>query len=553
LPHLTGVVIEQVLSHDDAVEFTARTPDIPATCPSCGGSTSRVHSRYQRQLADTAIGGRRVLINLRVRRLICTAVGCPRRTFAEQIPGLTYRYGRRTMPLRHLLEAVALALAGRAGTRMARTLQAPVSRMTLLRLVRALPDPAASTPQVLGVDDFALRRGRVYGTVLVDLALGRPVDLLPDRQARTLAAWLTQRPGVEVICRDRAGAYAEGARTGAPAAVQVADRWHLWHNLAEAVERTVTRHRACVREPADPAEAATAEPQPPPPVGPPPVGPPPVGPQPERAPDGAADRAHAYWETRRLAIRTRERFAAVHGLLAQGRSIRAIGNQLGLARGTIRRFARAASVDELLADARAGRPSILDPFKPYLHQRWNAGVTNARALYNDLRERGYQGSYHNLRDYLRPLRITTPPPTLRSQGSPAAPTVREVVGWITRHPDRLDAEAQQRLKAIQGRCAALDQTVGHVRAFAAMLCQRHGHRLDTWLARVHADDLPDLHSFATGLERDRAAVTAGLTLAWSSGPVEGHVNRIKMLKRQMYGRAGFDLLRKRVLHATKRP
>jgi hypothetical protein len=250
-----------------------------------------------------------MMLVLTVRRLFCDAAACKRRTFAEQIEGLTVPYGRRTLLLRGLLAQVAVGLAGRAGARLARSLQAPASRSTLLRLLMALPDPdhAAATPRVLGVDDFALRRGQVYGTVLIDCETRVPVELLAGRDAHTLAAWLQAHPGVEVICRDRSGAYAEGARLGAPAAVQVADRFHLWQNLGKAVERCVARHRTCLRR----VEPAPHQPN-----------------QPPLEPDvgEAADEAQPVG---RFAQRARRHHALVHDLLAQGHAKRAIARQLG--------------------------------------------------------------------------------------------------------------------------------------------------------------------------------------------------------------------------------
>jgi transposase len=466
------------------------------------------------------------MIELQVRRLFCDHPDCGKTTFAEQVPQLAARYGRRTLLLQRVLRAVALALGGRAGARMTGHLAASVSRMTLLRQIRAIPDPTQATPSVLGVDDFALRRGHRYGTILIDMQTRRPVDVLTDRTAATLAAWLQAHPGVEIICRDRAGAYAEGATKGAPDAIQVADRWHIWHNLGDAVERTVARHRTALT-------AATRQVSAP------------------QRPDIAdvASELHGgpidpQLRQDRVAVRTRQRYAEVHALLAAGRSMRGIGIELGLARGTARRFAHAESPEELLVNNRTGyRRSILDDYKPYLHQRWNEGHTNATRLFEEIQKRGFGGSEKIVRAYLHSFRTTAHIP----KPPPKPPAVRRVSSWIMTDPDNIDSDNQAHLDAILSASPELASLVGHVREFAAIMGERRGRDLERWMAAVDSDDHTALHSFVRGLRRDQDAVTAGFTLPWSSGAVEGHVNRAKMLKRQMFGRANPDLLRKRIL------
>ncbi len=443
---------------------------------------------------------------------------CPRQTFVEQISGLTRRYGQRTERLRSAPAAVGLALAGRAGARLASVIGVSVSRSTVLRLVNALPEPEVPAPRVVGVDEYATRKGRHYGTVLVDVETRRPIDLLPDREASSLAAWLSRRPGVEVICRDRAPFFAEGAAAGAPQAVQVADRWHLWHNLSEAAERTVTQHRRCLH-------VLT-----------------PAAPEPEPASAPASGSSDSPWPRgHRFADRTRSRHAAVHDLLKAGHSRRSVERQLGMTWRTVKQLADAATPEELFNGQWQNRRSILDDYKPYLDDRWSEGCTNAWKLWEEIVPLGYKGSYQRVRAYLREKRTSPRSVTARP------PSARTVAGWILRRPDTLAEGEQLQLKSVRTHCPELDALTRRVRSFAAMLTERQGERLPDWLDAVRQDDLPSLHTLAAGIDRDRDAVIAGLTLPWNSGVVEGHVNRIKMLKRQMFGRAGFALLRKRVL------
>jgi transposase len=521
--HADDVALGTITITPRRVTLHATTTSSMAACPSCGMASSRVHSRYVRRLDDAAAAaGRRVVVELQVRRFRCCQPACPKATFVEQVPGLTFRHGRRSQGLQASLMRVALMLAGRAGARLAEALAAPVSRSTLLRLIRAVPESASATPRVLGIDEFALRKGHVYATVLVDIETRRVVDLLPDRTIETVSAWLASHPGVEVICRDRSASFGDAGRLGAPAAIHVADRYHLWKNLAEAVEKTVVQHRALLPEPAPEPEPAA----------------PPVVLLP---PEPAAVRS-----TGRLADRVREQYAAVHALLAVGAGLKTIARELGLARNTVRRYAHAADPEELPVGRWTGRVSILDPFKPHIDQRFAQGCTNARRLFEEIVQHGYPGKEQIVRKYVHRLRLAFPhqaPPRRK-------PSVRDVTGWITRHPDRLDADDALRLKEILARVPALAAAARHVRAFAELMNDRRGRQLKKWIAAVQADQVPALHSFAAGLLQDLDAVVAGLSLSYSSGAVEGHNNKIKMLKRQMFGRAGFDLLRKRVLNAA---
>jgi transposase len=512
------VIVEEVTVAAGLLLVAARARAAEAACPACGTVSGRVHSRYSRRLADAAVGGRPTVIVLAVRRFFCLAAGCECKTFAEQVEGLTVRYARKTPLLSGLLAGIAVALAGRAGSRLAAALEIPASRQVMLRLVMAVPDPAATPPRVLGVDDFAIRRGQHYGTLLIDCETGAPLDLLEGRDAQPLADWLTDHPGVEIICRDRSGSYADGARTGAPDAIQVADRFHLWQNLAKATEKCVAAHRGCL-----------AEPLPEPPAEPDP-GPPPQPAQAQPQPGG------------KFAERARRNHELVHRLRAEGRGLREIARHLGWGLHTVQRYDRAATWQELVDGRWQGpRPSKLDPFKPYLDQHASGGHGSITRLFREIRDLGYDGSYSVVRDYLdqtRPTKAALPQ---------VPPTVRDVTGWLTRRPDSLTEDDKPRLKAILDRCPELQAASDQIRGFAAMIIQLTGQDLPQWIATARDTGLPGISSFAKGLEQDLDAVTNGLTTSWSSGPVEGRVNHIKTIKRQMFGRASLPLLRKRVL------
>ncbi|MFD0746608.1 ISL3 family transposase [Phytohabitans flavus] len=475
------------------VVVRARTPSVAVACPQCSRPSRRVHGYHVRRLADLPAAGRGVVVELRVRRLLCQSGDCGRRTFREQVPGLAQRWARRTRQLTALIADLAVTLAGRAGAAVLARLGVAVSRTTVLRVLMGLPTASEPAPTVLSVDDFALRRGRRYATLLIDAVTHRRVDVLPDRKAATLAAWLREHPQVRVVCRDGSAAYAEAIRDGAPQAVQVSDRWHLWANLGKAVEKTVVAHSGR-----------------------------PASPDPE------------------LDERTRTRHAAVHALLNDGVGLLECARRLGWALNTVKRYARAATADDLRRPAKYRR-TLVDPYRDHLRRRRGdePGIAVTRLL-AEIRELGYTGSANLLVRYLNQG---------RADAERIPPSPRRLVGWLMSRPDNLVDEHRSHLDDLLAVCPHLTTLNQRIHEFAGLLTHRRGQDLDTWMTTVDNDDLPALHAFIHGLRMDLPAVVAGLTLPYSNGPIEGANTKVKLLKRQMYGRAEFPLLRQRILLA----
>jgi len=550
LPHLKGLRLEALTVADDHITIVAATIRRRARCPACQRCSTRVHSRYWRTVADQPWGGRPVSIRLQARRFRCTNTECAQRIFVERLPALAPVAARRTPPLRAALEQLGFATGARPGAKVAAALGMPLSARTLLRLLHAAPCPPRPTPRVLGIDEWAWRRGQHFGTILVDLERGVPVDLLPDRAADSVAAWLRAHPQVEIVSRDRSALYADGITRGAPTARQVADRFHLLRSLREALERLLdgqgAARRAALAPPAAaPAGAGTATV--PATEGAPTAAATPPVPLPES--DTAAAR-----ETRRRRARRLARFEEVRGLAAAGASQAAIAAQLGMSHKTVKRYLRATTFPEWAAHGPHRSP--LDPYKPYLRERWQAGCRNGLQLYREIRARGYARSRGPVARYVAHVRRTTPTgaaPSPEASAAPAprpAPSARRVARWFVRRPDRRTPAQEAYLARLGAAEPTLAAAYALTQDFAAMLRTRQGAGLADWLAEADGSAVVELRACAAGLRADEAAVRAGLTAPWRTGPVAGQITRLKRIKRQGYGRAGFTLLRQRVLRTA---
>jgi transposase len=525
VPRAAGLRLDGLHLFDSQIVVTLTSTTLTAACPRCGRVAARIRGRYQRTLADLPWSGFAVRLVLTVRKFACDVANCVQRIFTERLPAVMMRYARRTNRLADVVRVIAFAAGGAAGSRVLDRLQMPTSAATLLRLIRCTTLPPSPAPRVLGIDDWARRKGQTYGTICVDLERRRPVDLLPDRSAAAVSAWLRAHPSIAIISRDRGGAYADGAALGAPTAVQVADRWHLLRNLGEAVERTLQKHAAAITQLFSPATSM------------PPVALADVKPSPPRV------REQLRSQHRRAA--RLERYTLVHELHAQGLTQRAIAGRLGISKKTVQRFLHATAFPERRTPAR--RRSRLDPYKPYLLERWHGGCHNGAQLWREIQRRGYAGGRSILRDFLAQLRNHHGP----SPAPVPAPTVRELVWQILRRPDTVTEAAQQTVARVRTAHPEIDQAVQLTLEFATMVRTRQSAQLEPWLWRVANSEIAALRSFAAGIQRDKAAVLAGLTLEWSQGQVEGQITRLKLLKRGMYGRAKLDLLRQRMLYEAE--
>lgn len=489
--------------------------DETAGCTGCGWLSRWCHSRYVRRLADVALGDRPLHIDLSVRRLYCENPACAKKTFAEQVPGLTVRYQRRTPQLQRLVEDIGVMLAGRGGSRMLRTLNIRLSRCTVLSQLMRVSLPPLVTPRVLGVDDFALY-GDAYGTLLVDATTRLPLTLWEGRDAERLGRWLREHPGVEVACRDGSLTYRQGIAAGAPDAVQVSDRFHLWQGLSRRVQDIASAHRGCLPAALPPISESGSAPV-------------------EEPVENALADTRAGRHARRL-------FEAVQALTHSGRSHSSVARELGLNRRTVSKYARASTWQEVVRRP-PRKPSTLDPYLGYLQQRWDEGQHSAKILHEELQAKGYLGHYQRVKMAVAPLRRGLPLDEPRER----PPSPREAARWITTHPHRRTPHINDRLPRLLGHCPELRTAHDLVRRFADMLDDHDATSLPEWLDDLANTGLIPLTGLARALREDRHAVAQGITTPYNSGVNEGRITDVKLQKRLMAGRAGVPLLRHRVV------
>jgi transposase len=522
-------LLQSDVSGTGTITFTVISKTLEAACPLCTQMSTQIHSSYHRVLQDLPWGGVQIRLRLVSRRFRCQYQSCPRRIFTERFKSLTAPHARRTTRCAVILRALCSATSGRGGARLAQQLQLPASAATLTRLLYQSPicQPPAT---IVGVDDFAFRRGQKYGTVIVNLETHRPIEILPDRSRTGLEHWLREHPEVRVMSRDRSTEFAAAARAACPHAVQVLDRWHLLKNLREVVERFLARHQRLLREYALPPKLRT------------------------HADEAARAARHA---------RDKAFLARVQELRRQGLSIRAVARHLGCSRWLAKRYVHADAVP--VRGRTIVRRSILDPYRVHLEKRWQQGCRNASLLWREVRELGYPGTRTNVAIWASRRRTelhTSTPFAYREaflkrqektlvfkRSLPVSVSPQELTWLLWRDPTTLHEEEREGLATLTAALPAIAELQVLIHAFKALLWSKETIAVQEWLDLARTCNVRDLSVFAESLALDQAALEAAVVLPWSQGPVEGMINKIKLIKRQMYGRASFPTLRRRILLA----
>jgi len=466
----------------------------------------RVHSRYLRRLVDLPVGGRSAEIQLRARRFFCDASCCQRRVFAERFVGVIERYARRTARLDDVVHCLAIALGGRPAATLSKRLNFRVSNDTLLRIVRRRGAAGFAPPTVVGIDDWAWKRNQRYGTLLCDIERRRTIALLPDREPASAQAWLARQPQISVIARDRGGGYAVAAKRALPHAIQVADRWHLMENASRAFLDAVGKSMRQIRKTIgagriDPKLLTYAE--------------------------------RLQYEGFQ---RREETNASILSLSQEGAPIREIVRRTGYSRGLVRKILRGQRSDVFRT-----RPSSLEPYLPWLDAQWDAGRRNGLALWRALRERGFCGCRIVVSEWSARRK--------RAEKAEAgaigrAPSARTIARLLTIGRDQLSKAQTITVAAIEGGVAALAEARDLIAEFQGIIRRKALPELDAWLDRAA---LSGLAAFAKGIVKDKDAVQAAIASAWSNGQTEGQICKLKLVKRQMYGRGKIDLLQARVV------
>jgi len=517
-----------------------------ALCPDCGVTSHSRHSRYWRKLRDLPMQGASVTLKVQMGRWRCRSRQCLRQIFTERVDDVLLPHSQQTNRLSEVHRLVGRALGGRSGQRLLKRLGMPSSRHTLLRQVIKAASGSGWQPaiRVVGVDDWAWRKGQSFGTILVDLERSEVVDLLPTRSAKVLGEWLAQHPEVKVVSRDRQGVYAEGVRAGAPRARQVADRFHLTLNLRQAVERELAVRRSFLR--------FTPESTPVVPTG--------GGTETEnkggRSQSNPACSSNTQKSPDSGGSKSLELFQTIQRMM----KVSQIARHLGINRRRIERWVRLDTLPE--RNRMEPRPGMVEWFRDYLQQRWAAGCRHGRTLLAEIRERGYVGAFSTLAKFLSPWRQPPAKTTTVSteaaplEETPTAPAPRQVSPQVSAvllskfRTDLTPAQAEI-VDAFKQQCPGFAVMRKLVLNFRSLLRVGKLAALRRWMKRAQKTGIHALTRFVRTLQQDLRAVEAAVTEPWSNGPVEGHINRLKTLKRQMYGRAGVKLLRARLLPESR--
>ena len=527
-----ALLIHKITVEHDQIHIAVTSTQKQACCPACNGQSTSQHSTYSRHPNDLPWALVPVVLHIAVKRFFCQNPACPKKTFAERFPNLVDWYQRRTIRVQEKQQQLSTNTSARAAEVLLKNHQLGLSNTSINRLLRCLPDPQSAPVRVLGVDDWAKRKGQRYGTILIDLETSQVIDLLDDRKADTLAKWLQTHPEIEIVSRDRSPTYAEAITRGAPSAVQVADRWHLLHNLSDTVylllqqeAKTIHNHFAVPQKsvPSIPGNPSSATEKP----------------------------------LTRAEQRRKERMAQAETLRQKGWSQKAIAHHLHLHPKTVRRYRN----DPSPRLERTRKQHFLDAYQPYLLQRWNEGCHNAAQLYREIQPQGFRGHLTIVRDFVQTLRAASglPARVQKTNGDhklpadivPTPPSLRTLTWWILKRPeDRVENDEQLLARVCEGQ-PKLIETLELARGFASLVRQHQEDQLTPWLERAGHSNYVLWRNFAEGLKQDEKAVRAALRFSWSNGKTEGHVNRLKYVKRLMYGRANDDLLRKRVFWQGK--
>jgi transposase len=522
LPNSGILILDRIEREADRFRLVVHVEQQPL-CPGCGEVSRSRHSRYRRCLQDFPWQGVSVQLWVTARRFRCRNSSCPRKIFCERLPEVAQVYGRQTERTSEIARLVGYVAGGLPGQRLLARLSIDISDDTVLRRVRQEPGERSCSLPIynVGVDDWAWRKGQEYGTILVNLDLRRVVDLLPDRAAESLSAWLQQHSEIITISRDRCGLYAEGASLGAPQAQQVADRFHLILNLSSTMERVLEeRSRQLILPPAEgPAPAPDTAPL---------------------EPSAAAMPQPTQSQLRRQ--RRLERYEQVIALYEAGQSQAAISREMKMGRKTVRRWLRRGQFPERKPPHR--RPPRVNEFADYLHQRWNEGCHNAARLYREIRAKGYGGKRAMVARFVAGWRNTGQAASMQA-AQRIAP--KHAAMLVTRPADKMTEEQQQLFDRIEFQCPEVSDLRRLALSFREALTAGESTLIKQWIEKAKRCEFGPVVRFASGLQKDVSAVAAAVDTPWSTGQVEGQINRLKMIKRQMYGRAGFELLRARVL------